>query len=198
MPHLEKLGFYLVGYGCTTCLGNSGPLPEPITAGIQEGDLVAVAVLSGNRNFEGRIHPQVRANYLASPPLVVAYALAGTMDLDLYNDPLGNDQQGNPVYLKDIGPTPEEIRDEIRRSVKSEMFKKEYSQASEGDARWKGMPVPQGELFKWDTQSTYVREAPYFDGMGRSPAAIKPITGARALAIGSGNGPLLPIQVVQP
>ncbi len=183
MPHLEKLGFYLVGYGCTTCLGNSGPLPEPVTAAIQDGDLVAVAVLSGNRNFEGRVHPQVRANYLGSPPLVVAYALAGRMDIDLYSEPLGNDPKGNPVYLKDIWPAPEEIRDEIRRSVKSEMFKKEYSNVFEGDERWKKMPTPEGELFQWDPNSTYVRKAPYFDGMGHTPAKLKDITGARVLAL---------------
>jgi aconitate hydratase len=183
LPHLEKIGFNVVGYGCTTCIGNSGPLPEAVANGIQEGDLVAAAVLSGNRNFEGRIHASVRANYLASPPLVVAYALAGSMDVDLYNDPLGNDSTGKPVYLKDIWPTPQEVQEVMNKSVRQEMFKKEYSQASEGDARWKGMPVPQGELFKWDMQSTYVREAPYFDGMGKTPNPIKPITGARALAL---------------
>jgi aconitate hydratase len=183
MPHLEKLGFYLVGYGCTTCLGNSGPLPEPVSAAIQEGDLVAVAVLSGNRNFEGRVHPLLRANYLASPPLVVAYALAGRMDIDLYGEPLGNDPKGNPVYLKDIWPTPQEIRDEIRKSVKSEMFKKQYSNVFEGDERWKKMPTPEGELFQWDPNSTYVRKAPYFDGMGHTPAKLKDITGARVLAL---------------
>ncbi|MBM4263668.1 MAG: aconitate hydratase AcnA [Deltaproteobacteria bacterium] len=183
LPHLEKIGFHVVGYGCTTCIGNSGPLPDPVANGIQEGDLVAAAVLSGNRNFEGRIHANVRANYLASPPLVVAYALAGSMDVDLYNDPLGNDTAGKPVYLKDIWPTPEEVDAVMTKSVRQEMFKKEYSQATEGDARWKGMPVPQGELFKWDMQSTYVREAPYFEGMGKTPAPIKPIGGARALAL---------------
>jgi aconitate hydratase A / 2-methylisocitrate dehydratase len=183
LPHLEKIGFNIVGYGCTTCIGNSGPLPEPVANGIQEGDLVAAAVLSGNRNFEGRIHANVRANYLASPPLVVAYALAGSMDVDLYNEPLGNDTGGKPVYLKDIWPTAQEVQEVMNKSVRQEMFRKEYSQATEGDARWKGMPVPEGELFKWDMQSTYVREAPYFDGMGRSPGAVKPITGARALAL---------------
>ncbi|HEX6769976.1 MAG TPA: aconitate hydratase AcnA [Candidatus Binatia bacterium] len=183
LPHLEKLGFHIVGYGCTTCIGNSGPLPEAVANGIQEGDLVAAAVLSGNRNFEGRIHANVRANYLASPPLVVAYALAGSMDVDLYNDPLGNDSTGKPVFLKDIWPTPQEVQEVMNKSVRQEMFKKEYSQASEGDERWKGMPVPQGELFQWDMQSTYVREAPYFEGMGKTPAPIKPITGARALAL---------------
>ncbi|MEE8607321.1 MAG: aconitate hydratase AcnA, partial [Nitrospiraceae bacterium] len=183
LPHLEKLGFYLVGYGCTTCLGNSGPLPEPVSAAVQEGSLVAVAVLSGNRNFEGRIHPQVRANYLASPPLVVAYALAGRMDLDLYNEPLGNDQKGNPVYLKDIWPSPEEIQQEIGRSVRSEMFKKEYSNVFEGDEQWKKMPTPEGELFKWDPASTYVREAPYFEGMTRTPPKPEDIMGARVLTL---------------
>jgi aconitate hydratase len=183
LSHLEKIGFHLVGYGCTTCIGNSGPLPEAVANGIQEGDLVAAAVLSGNRNFEGRIHAQVRANYLASPPLVVAYALAGSMDVDLYNDPLGNDAQGKPVYLKDIWPSPQEVNDTMRRSVRSEMFKKEYSKATEGDERWNGMPVPRGELFKWDSQSTYVREAPYFEGMTKTPGEPRPITGARVLAL---------------
>ena len=183
LPYLEKLGFYLVGYGCTTCIGNSGPLPEPIAAGIQEGDLVACAVLSGNRNFEGRIHAQVRANYPPPPPLVVAYALAGRMDMDLYSEPLGNDPTGSPVYLKDIWPTPEEIREEIRKSVKSDMFKKEYGQVFDGDERWKKMPTPEGELFAWDPNSTYVREAPYFEGMAKTPSKPKDITGARVLAV---------------
>jgi aconitate hydratase A / 2-methylisocitrate dehydratase len=183
LPELEKLGFYLVGYGCTTCIGNTGPLPEAIAAGIQEGDLVACAVLSGNRNFEGRIHPQVRANYLASPPLVVAYALAGRMDMDITTEPLGNDTKGAPVYLKDIWPTSEEVREEIRKSVKSEMFKKEYGEVFEGDERWKNMPTPEGELFAWDASSTYVREAPYFTGMGKTPSAPKDIAGARVLAL---------------
>ncbi|HSF59281.1 MAG TPA: aconitate hydratase AcnA, partial [Candidatus Binatia bacterium] len=158
LADLEKLGFHLVGYGCTTCIGNSGPLPEPVANAIQEGELVAAAVLSGNRNFEGRIHASVRANYLASPPLVVAYALAGSMDVDLYKDALGNDPQGRPVYLKDIWPAPQEVQAVMDKSVRSEMFKREYSRATEGDERWKGMPVPEGELFQWDGQSTYVRE----------------------------------------
>jgi len=183
LPYLEKLGFYLVGYGCTTCIGNSGPLPEPIAAGIQEGDLVAVSVLSGNRNFEGRVHIQVRANYLASPPLVVAYALAGRMDMDLYNEPLGEDPKGAPVYLKDIWPTPEEIREAIRKSVKSDMFKKEYGEVFQGDERWKKMPTPAGELFTWDPSSTYVREAPFFKDMPQEPSQPKDITGARVLAL---------------
>ncbi|MBI2988850.1 MAG: aconitate hydratase AcnA [Deltaproteobacteria bacterium] len=183
LPHLEKLGFYLVGYGCTTCIGNSGPLPEPVSAGIQEGDLVACAVLSGNRNFEGRIHPQVRANYLASPPLVVAYALAGRMDMDITSEPLGNDRKGNAVYLKDIWPSPEEVREEIRKSVKADMFKKEYGEVFEGDRRWKKMPTPEGELFAWDSNSTYVREAPYFKDMGKTPSKPKDLIGARVLAV---------------
>jgi aconitate hydratase len=183
LPYLEKIGFHLVGYGCTTCIGNSGPLPEPIANAIQEGDLVAAAVLSGNRNFEGRIHASVRANYLASPPLVVAYALAGSMEVDLYKDALGNDSQGKPVYLKDIWPTPQEIQAVMSKSVRSEMFKKEYSRATEGDERWKGMPVPEGELFKWDPQSTYVRHAPYFENMSKTPGEPKEIKGARVLVL---------------
>jgi aconitate hydratase A / 2-methylisocitrate dehydratase len=183
LSHLEKIGFHLVGYGCTTCIGNSGPLPEPVANAIQDGDLVAAAVLSGNRNFEGRIHANVRANYLASPPLVVAYALAGSMDVDLYNDPLGNDSQGNPVYLKDIWPTPQEVQQVMNKSVRSEMFKKEYAKSTEGDERWKSMPVPEGELFKWDPQSTYVREAPYFEGMQKSPGEPNEVSGARVLAL---------------
>jgi aconitate hydratase len=183
LPYLEKIGFYLVGYGCTTCIGNSGPLPEPVLNAIQEGDLVAAAVLSGNRNFEGRIHANVRANYLASPPLVVAYALAGSMDTDLYNDPLGKDAQGRPVFLRDIWPTPQEVQETMRRSVRSEMFTKEYSRATEGDEQWKKMPVPTGELFEWDPQSTYVREAPYFENMSKVPGQLKEIRGARVLAL---------------
>ena len=183
LAYLEKIGFNLVGYGCTTCIGNSGPLPESIASGIQEGDLVAAAVLSGNRNFEGRIHANVRANYLASPPLVVAYALAGSMNVDLYNDPLGNDLQGKPVYLKDIWPSPQEVNETMRKSVRQEMFKKEYSQATEGDEHWQKMPVPRGELFQWDLQSTYVRQAPYFEGMTKTPTDPKSITGARVLAL---------------
>ena len=182
LPYLEKIGFHLVGYGCTTCIGNSGPLPEPVVSGIQAGDLVAAAVLSGNRNFEGRIHANVRANYLASPPLVVAYALAGSMEVDLYHDPLGRDSQGNAVYLKDIWPSPEEINETMRKSVRSEMFKREYSHATEGDDRWNKMPVPEGELFKWDMQSTYVRQAPYFEGMNKTPGDPRPIQAARVLA----------------
>jgi aconitate hydratase len=183
LSDLEKVGFHLVGYGCTTCIGNSGPLPDPVANAIREGDLVAAAVLSGNRNFEGRIHASVRANYLASPPLVVAYALAGSMDVDLYKDALGNDSQGKPVYLKDIWPTPQEVQAVMNKSVRPEMFKKEYSQATEGDQRWKAMPVPEGELFEWDGQSTYVREAPYFENTSRNPGELKEIKEARVLAL---------------
>ncbi len=183
LSDLEKLGFHLVGYGCTTCIGNSGPLPEPVANAIQEGDLVAAAVLSGNRNFEGRIHASVRANYLASPPLVVAYALAGSMDVDLYKDALGNDSDGKPVYLKDIWPTPQEVQAVMNKSVRPEMFKKEYSRATEGDERWNAMPVPEGELFQWDGQSTYVREAPYFENMSKTPGELTEIKGARVLAL---------------
>jgi len=183
LADLEKLGFHLVGYGCTTCIGNSGPLPEPVANAIQEGELVAAAVLSGNRNFEGRIHASVRANYLASPPLVVAYALAGSMDVDLYKDALGNDPQGRPVYLKDIWPTPQEVQAVMDKSVRSEMFKREYSRATEGDERWKVMPVPEGELFQWDGQSTYVREAPYFENMSKVPGEPREIKAARVLAL---------------
>ncbi len=183
LPYLEKLGFHLVGYGCTTCIGNSGPLPEPVAAGVQEGDLVAVSVLSGNRNFEGRIHAQVRANYLASPPLVVAYSLAGRMDIDLYKEPLGQDTAGKPVYLKDIWPSPEEVRETISSSVKPDLFKKQYSEVFEGDERWKSMPTPEGELFAWDPKSTYAREIPFFQAMPVNPAAPRDIQGARVLAL---------------
>jgi len=183
LPYLEKIGFYLVGYGCTTCIGNSGPLPEPVADAIQEGDLVAAAVLSGNRNLEGRIHAAVRANYLASPPLVVAYALAGSMDIDLYNDALGHDTEGKAVYLREIWPTPQEVQEVMRRFVKADMFKSEYSRATEGDERWKEMRVPEGELFAWDEQSTYVRHAPYFEGMSKTPNPPQDIRGARVLML---------------
>src|SRR5437867_8501654 len=183
LDSLAGIRFNLVGYGCTTCIGNSGPLPPEVAQAVTDSRLVAAAVLSGNRNFEGRIHPQVRANYLASPPLVVAYALAGRMDMDITTEPLGNDQKGTPVYLRDIWPAPEEVRDEIARSVRSEMFKKEYGEVFEGDERWKKMPTPEGELFAWDPNSTYVRAAPYFEGMTKTPSQPKDITGARVLAV---------------
>jgi aconitate hydratase len=180
---LEAMGFHLVGYGCTTCIGNSGPLPEEISAAIQESDLVAVSVLSGNRNFEGRINPDVRANYLASPPLVVAYAIAGTMDIDLYNEPLGTDPNGRSVFLKDIWPTQMEVNAVIQESVRSEHFTDQYSSVFDGDERWKALPVPEGARFAWDPASTYVKEPPYFEDMGVVPDPVTDIVGARVLAL---------------
>jgi aconitate hydratase len=181
--YLDALRFNLVGYGCTTCIGNSGPLPREISRAIQEDDLVAVSVLSGNRNFEGRINSEVRANYLASPPLVVAYALAGTMDIDLLNDPIGTGKDGKPVYLKDIWPTQREIQDAIQRSVKSEMFRAEYSEVFKGDEHWNSLPVASGHLYTWDDESTYVKNPPYFAGMPAEPEPIRPIEKARVLAV---------------
>src|SRR2546429_75148 len=182
-PYLEKLNFHLVGYGCTTCIGNSGPLPDAIGAAIKDNNLIAVAVLSGNRNFEGRIHPLVRANYLASPPLVVAYALAGRMDLDLTSEPLGNDSAGKPVYLKDIWPTPQEIEATVRSSVSTAQYSKQYGQVFEGDAHWKSMPIPKGDIYKWDPKSTYIKMPPYFENMPKTPPALADIHGAKVLAI---------------
>jgi aconitate hydratase len=182
-PFLEKLKFHLVGYGCTTCIGNSGPLSEPISAAIKENNLVAVAVLSGNRNFEGRIHPLVRANYLASPPLVVAYALAGRMDLDLTTEALGNDKSGKPVFLSDIWPTPQEIETTVRAAVSTSMYQKQYSKVYEGDAHWKGMKVPQGDLYQWDAKSTYIKLPPYFENMPKTPPPLADVHAARVLAI---------------
>ena len=183
MSYLEKLKFHLVGYGCTTCIGNSGPLPEPIGAAIKENNMVAVAVLSGNRNFEGRVHPLVRANYLASPPLVVAYALAGRMDMDLTTEALGNDTAGKPVYLRDIWPTAQEVEKTVRAAVTKEQFRKTYSEVFEGDAHWKAMPVPQGDLYQWDANSTYIKLPPYFENMPKKPAPLADIHGARVLAV---------------
>jgi len=180
---LEALRFHLVGYGCTTCIGNSGPLPEPVSAAIREGDLVVASVLSGNRNFEGRVQQEVRANYLMSPPLVVAYALAGRMDADLYNDPLGTGKDGRPVYLRDVWPTTQEVADTVRASVRADMFTKEYAEVFTGDERWNALRVPEGDRYAWDEASTYIRRAPYFDGMPRQPPAVADITGARALAV---------------
>src|ERR1700686_5525949 len=182
-PYLEKLKFHLVGYGCTTCIGNSGPLSEPISAAIKENNLVAVAVLSGNRNFEGRIHPLVRANYLASPPLVVAYALAGRMDLDLTTEALGNDKSGKPVFFSDIWPTPQEIENTVRAAVSTSMYTKQYSEVYEGDAHWKGMKVPQGDLYQWDPKSTYIKLPPYFDNMPKTPPPLADVHAARVLAV---------------
>ncbi|HYL82876.1 MAG TPA: aconitate hydratase AcnA [Candidatus Angelobacter sp.] len=181
--YLDKLNFHLVGYGCTTCIGNSGPLPENIGAAIKDNNLIAVAVLSGNRNFEGRIHPLVRANYLASPPLVVAYALAGRMDLDLTTEPLGKDSAGKPVYLKEIWPTPQEIESTVRGAVTTAQYGRVYSEVFEGDAHWKSMPIPQGDIYKWDPKSTYIKLPPYFENMPKTPPALADIHGARVLAI---------------
>jgi aconitate hydratase len=182
-PYLEKLNFHLVGYGCTTCIGNSGPLPDAIGAAIKDNDLIAVAVLSGNRNFEGRIHPLVRANYLASPPLVVAYALAGRMDMDLTTESLGNDTAGKPVYLKDIWPTPQEIESTVRSAVSSAQYSKQYSKVFEGDAHWKSMPIPKGDIYTWDPKSTYIKLPPFFENMPKVPPALADIHDAKVLAI---------------
>ncbi|HVW40175.1 MAG TPA: aconitate hydratase [Amycolatopsis sp.] len=181
-PYLEKLGYHLVGYGCTTCIGNSGPLPEEISAAVQEHDLTVVSVLSGNRNFEGRINPDVKMNYLASPPLVIAYALAGTMDFDFAEQPLGVDQQGNDVFLKDIWPSAQEIQQTIDSAITQEMFSKDYADVFDGGERWKSLPTPAGKTFAWDAESTYVRKPPYFDGMQAEPAPVQDIAGARVLA----------------
>ncbi|HKV72746.1 MAG TPA: aconitate hydratase AcnA [Gemmatimonadales bacterium] len=182
-PFLDQLRFNLVGYGCTTCIGNSGPLPEEVTAAITEGELVTCAVLSGNRNFEGRIQQEVRANYLASPPLVVAFALAGRIDFDFEKEALGNGKDGKPVYLKDIWPSAQEVAGVVRQSVQSSMFHKEYSEVFAGDARWQGLPVPDGERFVWEKDSTYIRQAPYFDGMPPQPGPISDVKNARVLAV---------------
>jgi aconitate hydratase len=182
-PYLEKLGFYLVGYGCTTCIGNSGPLPEPVSAAVNEADLAVVSVLSGNRNFEGRINPDVKMNYLASPPLVIAYALAGSMDVDLNNDPLGQDTEGNDVFLHDIWPSPQEVQRVIDHAVSAEMFSKDYADVFAGTEQWQALPTPEGKTFDWDEQSTYVRRPPYFEGMPAEPAPVQDIAGARTLAV---------------
>jgi len=182
-PYLEKLGFYLVGYGCTTCIGNSGPLPEEISKAINDNDLAVTAVLSGNRNFEGRINPDVKMNYLASPPLVVAYALAGTMDFDFEHDPLGTDKDGKDVYLKDIWPSQKDVADTIASSINREMFVNNYADVFKGGERWRNLPTPSGDTFAWDPKSTYVRKPPYFDGMPAQPTPVADITGARVLAL---------------
>ena len=183
LPYLEKLGFHLVGFGCTTCIGNSGPLAPEISRAVEEDDLVVASVLSGNRNFEGRINPDCRMNYLASPPLVVAYALAGTMDVDLLDDPLGHDPDGNPVYLRDMWPSSAEVAELIGRAVQSDMFRKSYAEVFDGDERWNSLDVPAGESFAWDDTSTYVRHPPYFDGMPATPEPVTDIHGARVLAV---------------
>ena len=180
-PYLEALGFHTVGYGCTTCIGNSGPLPEAVSAAVAEGDLVACAVLSGNRNFEARIHPEVKANYLASPPLVVAYALAGHMDIDLLTEPLGHDPDGEPVFLADVWPSPAEVRETMERAIDRDMFVSTYANVYDGEAAWRELETPSGGLYAWDEASTYVRRPPYFDGMALEPGTIEDIAGARCL-----------------
>jgi aconitate hydratase len=180
-PYLEALGFRTVGYGCTTCIGNSGPLPEPVSRAIAEGDLVACAVLSGNRNFEARVHPEVKANYLASPPLVVAYALAGRMDIDLTSEPLGNDANGEPVYLSDVWPSPGEVRETVESAIGREMFERSYADVYTGDPEWRELPVPDGNLYAWSDDSTYVRRPPYFDGMSADAGSVNDVHGARCL-----------------
>jgi aconitate hydratase len=182
-PYLEKLKFHIVGYGCTTCIGNSGPLPEAISKAIDEQNLVVASVLSGNRNFEGRINPEVRANYLMSPPLVVAFALAGRIDLDLRKDAIANDKQGKPVYLADIWPSRSEVDEAIKKSISSDMFRRSYGEVYHGDERWRSLPVPKGETYAWDKDSTYIRRAPYFDGMTLKPVAVEEIRNARVLAV---------------
>jgi aconitate hydratase len=181
-PYLEKLGYHLVGYGCATCIGNSGPIIEEISTAVNEHDLAVVSVLSGNRNFEGRINPDVKMNYLASPPLVIAYALAGTMDFDFENDPLGQDTDGNDVFLRDIWPTPDEVEQTIAGAISQDMFTSDYSDVFAGDERWQGLPTPEGDTFAWDPESTYVRKPPYFDGMSKDPSPVQDISGARVLA----------------
>jgi aconitate hydratase len=182
-PYLEALGFHTVGYGCTTCIGNSGPLPEPVAEAVQENGLVVASVLSGNRNFEGRIHPQVRASFLASPPLVVAYALAGTVDIDLSKEPLGHDPNGEAVYLRDIWPTQQEISDAVGTAITPELFRATYEVVFAGDEQWRAMPVPEGEVFQWDADSTYVQEPPYFIGMTDDPAPVRDVDDARVLVM---------------
>jgi aconitate hydratase len=182
-PYLDQLRFDLVGYGCTTCIGNSGPLAEPIATAIEENGLVAAAVLSGNRNFEGRIHPQIRASYLASPPLVVAYALAGRVDIDLTSEPLGEDEEGKPVYLSEIWPSPAEVAEAVGGSVSRELFESSYATVFDGDDRWRALPVPEGGTYAWDGESTYVQRPPFFEGISAEPAPVTDIVGARALAV---------------
>ncbi|SIH71617.1 Probable aconitate hydratase ACN [Mycobacteroides abscessus subsp. abscessus] len=182
-PYLEKLGYYLGGYGCTTCIGNTGPLPDEISKAINDNDLSVTAVLSGNRNFEGRISPDVKMNYLASPPLVIAYGIAGTMDFDFETDPLGKDHEGHDVYLKDIWPSASEIEETIASSINREMFTSSYADVFKGDERWRGLPTPEGNTFAWSDDSTYVRKAPYFDGMPLEPTPVTDIKGARVLAL---------------
>jgi aconitate hydratase len=180
---LEAVGFYVVGYGCTTCIGNSGPLRPEISEAVKAGDVIATSVLSGNRNFEGRVHPEVKMNFLASPPLVVAYALAGTMDIDLNAEPLGTGKDGKPVFLKDLWPSFSDVQEAVAASVTSGMFKQGYASVFAGDENWNAIQVPQGEVYKWESASTYVRNPPYFDGMTMTPGAVADIRGARVLAV---------------
>jgi len=181
--YLDELGFNLVGYGCTTCIGNSGPLPEEISEVVSAEDLAVVSVLSGNRNFEGRINPDVKMNYLASPPLCVAYAIAGTMDIDLYDEPLGEDRHGEPVFLRDVWPTAAEVAAMVEEAVQSDMFRKSYSEVFDGDERWNSLSVPTGEQFAWDPDSTYVRQPPFFSGLPSEPEPVADIEAARVLAL---------------
>ncbi|HET9329808.1 MAG TPA: aconitate hydratase AcnA, partial [Steroidobacteraceae bacterium] len=183
LEDLDAVGFYLVGYGCTSCIGNSGPLKPEISAAVKAGDLTACAVLSGNRNFEGRVHPETRMNFLASPPLVVAYALAGTLDLDLTTEPLGTGKDGKPVYLKDIWPSDAEVQELLTRSIDSKMFQDSYASVFKGDANWAGIQVPAGQRYSWDAKSTYVKDPPYFEGMTMTPAPLADVRGARVLAL---------------
>ena len=183
MTYLEKLGFHLVGYGCTTCIGNSGPLPDAVSKAITEGDLAVVSVLSGNRNFEGRVNTQVRANYLASPPLVVAYALAGNIQIDLTKDSIGNDKNGKPVFLKDIWPKDSEIQAAVQKNVTASQFKKSYSDVFAGDSNWKNLKIPSGDLYQWESSSTYIKEPPFFEGMQKDPTPVNQIKKARVLAL---------------
>ncbi|MFB9743716.1 aconitate hydratase [Pseudonocardia sulfidoxydans] len=182
-PYLDKLGYNLVGYGCTTCIGNSGPLPEEISAAVNEADLAVVSVLSGNRNFEGRINPDIKMNYLASPPLVVAYALAGTMDFDFETQPLGQDSDGNDVFLRDIWPSTDDVNTVMDNAIDQQMFVKSYADVFRGDERWRSLPTPEGRTFDWDAESTYVRKPPYFEGMQPEPSPVQDIVGARVLAL---------------
>jgi aconitate hydratase len=183
MPYLEQLRFHLVGYGCTTCIGNSGPLPEPVSQAVAENKMVVASVLSGNRNFEGRVNPQVRANYLASPPLVVAYAIAGRVDIDLDTEPLGTGKDGQPVFLRDIWPSAEEIKAIMSGSVRAEFFEKQYGRVFEGDAMWQSMKTPEGETFAWDPDSTYVKKPPYFDTLIDPATSVRDLDGLRVLAM---------------
>ena len=182
-PFLEALGFHTVGYGCTTCIGNSGPLPPEISEAVEQGDLVVCSVLSGNRNFEARIHPEVKANYLASPPLVVAYALAGRLDVDLTTEPIGQDQEGNDVFLRDLWPSPEQVKETIGRAISVEMYQRTYADVFTGDEHWAALDVPEGDIFAWDPDSTYVRKPPYFDGMSQEPGTVEDVAGARCLVM---------------